>query len=133
MARLRPQSAPIPNTYDCLEWFMEVWPKPALHEAAAKGYWSTGCSNKLDGSEDHLICREAGAFWSSFSVSARRARDIVEVETEHTAGSLKWNYKDVYGVVLPFPKRGCLDETLEFQDNEIVAELGEKPYLEDGQ
>ena len=68
--------------------------------------------------EYHLIFREAGTFWSSFSVSAMWAQYIVVVETEHTAGSLKWNYKDVCGEVSPFPKRDCFDGTREFQDDE---------------
>ena len=42
---------------------MEVLRDPQLHLHAADGYQKTGANVALDGSEDHLIVREAGEFF----------------------------------------------------------------------
>ena len=46
-----------------LNIMVEVMKDVGLHVAASRGYKYTGTTNRLDGSEDHLICREAKIFW----------------------------------------------------------------------
>ena len=47
---------------------MEVLLDPQLHLHAADGYKKTGANVALDGSEDHLIVREAGEFFRRLNI-----------------------------------------------------------------
>ena len=60
MARLKPDRMPSAKNEQCIDWMAEVWDNRKLHAQAALGYKYSGCRNALDGSEDHLICREVG-------------------------------------------------------------------------
>ena len=51
----------IPPT-KCMDMMIQVWSNMSLHLHAADGYTKTGATVKLDGTEDHLIVREAGEF-----------------------------------------------------------------------
>ena len=51
----------IPAT-KCMDMMIEVWSNIRLHVHAADGYQKNGATVKLDGTEDHLIVREAGEF-----------------------------------------------------------------------
>ena len=44
----------------CMDMMIQVWSNMSLHLHAADGYKQTGATVKLDGTEDHLIVREAG-------------------------------------------------------------------------
>ena len=44
----------------CMDRMIQVWSNMSLHLHAADGYKQTGATVKLDGTEDHLIVREAG-------------------------------------------------------------------------
>ena len=43
-----------------------------------------------------------------------------DVEVEVRSGRLRWSYDAVKSLIVPYPKRGCLDVTVEFQDDEEV-------------
>ena len=48
---------------ECMSLMYDVLSNDELHKGAAAGYKKVGQSIALDGSEDVLICREAGVFW----------------------------------------------------------------------
>ena len=130
-ARLDPKATHYGRPEDCIDCMLDVWRDPGLHVQAAKGFKSCGITNKLDGTEDHLICREAGVFWKALAVARKRTDAVEDVAMEVEAGRLGWLYDDVYSVVLPFPEKGQLDVLHEFQDEEMAAlEEGEKPWAE---
>ncbi|MCP4243633.1 MAG: hypothetical protein GY772_24025, partial [bacterium] len=70
--RLLPNACPVPRKEDVLQWQAILWSQPSLHTPAVAGYKKTGIANALDGSEDHLICREAGEAWNALNMSRRR-------------------------------------------------------------
>ena len=128
-ARLDPQAMHVGQPEDCIDCMLDVWRDPRLHVQAAKGFKSCGITNKLDGTEDHLICREAGAFWKSLAVAEQRTEAVQDVVLEVEERRLEWSYDDVYKVILPFPQKGQLDVLREFQDEEMPAlEDGEEPW-----
>jgi len=45
-----------------MELMLDVVKDPALHRNASEGYKKVGQSIDLHGTEDELICREAGTF-----------------------------------------------------------------------
>ena len=62
LARINPGKMPSAMAESCIDWMAQVWGNRALHDQARKGYKYTGATSALDGSEDHLIAREARAF-----------------------------------------------------------------------
>ena len=120
-SRLFPRKMPSTSNQQCIDWMAEVWSDRNLHAQARKGYKLIGATNALDGSEDHLIAREARLFWDKLTISAKRDATIRDVETEVEAGRLDWGYDAVYSLILPFPSRQELDETVELQDDEAAA------------
>ena len=48
---------------ECMLLMLEVLSDPALHKRASEGYKKVGQSIELYGTEDELVCREAGVFW----------------------------------------------------------------------
>jgi hypothetical protein len=107
--RLRPHSVPIPRKVDCIHWMSGIWMQSWLHEDASKGFKKVGLTNDLAGGEDHLICREARAFWDDIGMAKRREQVLHDVEVEIQAGRLQWSYEDVFKVIAPFPSRGRAD------------------------
>ena len=67
-------------------------------------------------------------------MSARRADAMHDVEVEVRSGRLRWGYDAVKSLIAPYPKRGCLDVTLEFQDDEEVVheDDGSDPWADGG-
>ena len=61
------------------------------HTQGVDGHWRNGLSNKLDGSEDHLICRGAAEFWHELNMDGERKTAIAEVDAAHAAGTLTWD------------------------------------------
>ena len=50
------------------------------HELGVDGNWRNCLSNKLDGTEDHLVSRRALDFWRDIDMSAQRTTAIAEVD-----------------------------------------------------
>ena len=121
LARINPGKMPSAMVEQCIDWMAEVWGQRALHDQARRGYKYTGATNALDGSEDHLIAREARVFWDNLGVSAKRDAVCHDVRVEVEGGRLRWGYDAVYSLVAPFPLRRALDQMVEFQDDEDVA------------
>ena len=65
---------------EMIDIMIEVMSDLALHIRASKGYKYTGTTNALDGSEDKLICREAGQFWCELGMRKKIDSAVAEVE-----------------------------------------------------
>ena len=70
-----------------------------LHLTACEGYKLPGTTNKLDGTEDHLIAREAEVFWRENVMRPRINAAVAEVKAEIDAGRLPWSYKNVQSLI----------------------------------
>ena len=75
--------------------------------ASACSRWlqKTGANVALDGSEDHMIVREAGKFFQSLHVREKINREVAIVRKEVQAGRLRWTYEDVKSLIQPYPTR----------------------------
>ena len=83
-----------------------------------------GATVKLDGTEDHLIVREAGEFFRMLNVREKLAKEIAMVRHEARAGRLKWTYDDVKSLIQPYPRRKA-DSVLEaLEDHHQLDERG---------
>ena len=86
-----------------------------LHLNAAEGYKKTGISVALDGTEDHLICREALQAWNDRGMRAKINDAVRKVEREYQAGRLTWCKRDVQRLITPYPAKPHVDAILEAQ------------------
>ena len=66
----------------------------SLHLKACEGYKYTGTTVALDGSEDHMICREAKDFWVESEMREKTNAAAADVEARYNAGELPWNWGD---------------------------------------
>ena len=103
--RLRPEGVPPARIQDCIAWMAAIWGQPSLHEAAAAGFKKVGLAHAVDGTEDHLICREARRFLEELGMAAVRRNATQDVDVEFEAGRLDWSYDSVCEVAAPFPSR----------------------------
>jgi hypothetical protein len=97
------------------------------HSAGVKGHKRTGLSNALNGSEDHLLTREAGQFWHSLGMSALRDIAVEQVEAQHRAGKLSWTQEVIASLREPFPN-GIAGEMREGQEIDGDLSDGEDPW-----
>ena len=67
-----------------------VW-RSLDHTAGVAGHKRTGIANALDGSEDHLIRRQAKVCWNELGMSAIRDAEFKAVEAKVADGSLTWS------------------------------------------
>ena len=112
---------PTYSAEQCIDIFAKIWADRKRHVEAAKGYKRTGTLNALDGSEDHLIVREAKQFWDRLDMPNRRNQVIHDVEVEHAANRLRWTPSDIKRLIVPYPKTGHMDVIREFQDDEHLS------------
>jgi hypothetical protein len=97
------------------------------HIAGVKGHKRTGLSNALNGSEDHLLTREAGQFWHSLGMSALRDIAVEQVEEQYRAGKLSWTQEVIDSLREPFPN-GIVGEMREGQEVDGNLSEGENPW-----
>ena len=110
-----------------IDMMYEVMSRRELHLRGAEGYKKTGATVALKGGEDHLIEREAGAFWRDLGMRKKVDREIAMVEQEFEAGRLAWTMKDVRRLIKPYPAHKKEDAVLErLQDYDQVAGQEEK-------
>ena len=86
---------------DNLKIMIDVMRDPELHIKAAKGYKRTGTTVSLDGQEDHLIVRDAKAFWDENDMRNKITSAVADVERRWNDGTLKWNFQDVMSLIHP--------------------------------
>jgi hypothetical protein len=95
-----------------------IWETHGIHEQAVHGHWRNGMANKLDGSEDRFIDREARIFWDENNMAEVRLQVVKDTVDEFNAGRLPWCYKTVRSLIAPFPKTGHMDEYKAGQSDE---------------
>ena len=98
------------------------------HHAVGLGHLRTGLSNKLDGSEDYRISREAREFWFSGDMASARLRAFDEVEAFLGTGA---GINDWRQLVRAPPDPGFMTE--EGQELEPLLEPGESAALGEGE
>lgn len=116
-------------------------PQDVLNDAAAawrlcdhgqgrKGHWRNGLAVKLDGSEDHLLSREALSFWQAAEMATLRSAAIADVDAKFAAGQLK-SFGDWQALVQHPEDPGIVEaEGAEFEGD---LEEGEKPWFDEGE
>ena len=122
---------PSPQKETCIDIMHDILSEKSLHLQAAKGYKYTGATVALDGSEDHMICREAGQFFKEGGMRPRIAVAIDLVRTEVKAGRLRWTKADIMRLLPNYPKRCDIDAVLARQQGNNWFEEGDKPYLDE--
>ena len=73
---------------DVLDDAASAW-RQVDHEVPRLGHWRVGLANRLDGSEDSLLTREALAFWHACDMPAARPQAIQEVDAAIEAGDVR--------------------------------------------
>lgn len=102
------------------------------HTEGVRGHKRTGLSVKLDGSEDHMITREAGEFWKECQMPLRRrdACDAVAQRFETSSAPCFETVRDL----LEHPSRGLgFGEFGEGYEIEEAEEDGECVYEQAGE
>ena len=115
-----------------LNIMVEVMKNVGLHTAASRGYKYTGTTNRLDGSEDHPICREAKIFWDERRMREKVTSAVAEVERQFHAGALPWNYRTVQSLIGAYPKHGHLDVIQPGQEDEATEDPDGVPWEPSG-
>ena len=99
---LRQGCCPVPRKEDCMAWMASIWGQSWLHASASTGFKKVGFTNALDGSEDHLICREARQFWDELEMPLLRAGAMRNIEVEVAGGRLGWTFDGVRSVMVDY-------------------------------
>ena len=98
------------------------------HEQGRLGHFRNGLSVRLDGSQDHMLTREAGALWAALDMPGLRAAALAEVDVKWKTGAIK-SFADWRELIQHPPDPGVVaDEGAEFEGE---LEPGELPYLEE--
>ena len=115
-----------------IDTMIQVMSDLQLHLRATRGYKYTGTMVALDGSEDHLICREAKDFWNENNMRARINAAVADVKSRFHAGQLPWNYSTVQSLIAPYPKTGHLDTLKLGQEDEATEDPDGVPWEPEG-
>ena len=115
-----------------IDTMIEVMSDLQLHLRATRGYKYTGTMVALDGSEDHLVCREAKDFWNENDMRARINAAVADVKSRFHAGELPWNYSTVQSLIAPYPKTGHLDTLRLGQEDEATEDPDGVPWEPEG-
>ena len=86
----------------------------------------------LDGTEDHMIVREAGEFFRRLDVREKINREVAIVRHEFHAGRLKWTYEDVKSLIQPYPTRRE-DTVLDCSGDNYQLDEGAQPFEDEDQ
>ena len=116
---------------ECVDMMVQVLSDPQIHLRAADGYKKTGATVALDGSEDHLIVREAGEFFRELGMRELINREVSIVRNEAKAGRLRWTHHDINTLIQAYPQRKDIDDVLEAIAEHQHLDDDEKPYHED--
>ena len=105
------QVVPTPSDEQIIDMMADVLSRREIHMLGADGYKKTGMGVALDGSEDHLVCREAGVLWKEYGMREKINREVALVREEFRAGRLSWTQDDVRKLIQPYPRHAA-DEVL---------------------
>jgi len=120
----RSSGVPKAKEETCIDMMAEVLSRTELHLGAADGYKKTGFTVALDGTEDHLIVREAAVFWKEMTMRPRIDKEVEHVREEVSAGRLRWTKADVERLIQPYPQK---------KEDAILARLKDDTWLEEGE
>ena len=104
---------------ECMCLMFEVLSDPALHRKASEGYKKVGASIDLHGTEDALVCREAGTFWNEEttdkypSMRPKINAALADVTEEWETGGLVWSQEDAKRLITPYPVHKNVDSVLQ--------------------
>jgi len=112
----------------CVRDWHTVWKRPSMHALAAKGFKKRGHSNKLDGTEDHLLIGTAGNLWKKLGMSDKRPLVVSDIEEGVRTGELHWTYEMVNSIIREFPHRGQLDVLYDAHEAAVPLAQGEEPH-----
>ena len=116
----------------CIDMIAEVLMNTSLHLQAAEGYTKVGLTVPLDGSEDHMIVREAGSAWRELGMRDHVNEAIRQVRHDHKAGLLVWSYSCVKQLIVACPPRKQYDAVLKrIEQDDAGLPEHEIPYAED--
>lgn len=120
----------VPKAHEtvCIDMMVQVLSKRELHLAAAEGYKKTGQTVALNGTEDHLIVREAGEFWREMGMRNIINKEIENVTSEVRAGRLTWSRASIKRLRLPYAVDKEMDAIFERCGDHNWLEEGDKPY-----
>jgi len=111
-----------------LEDITSVW-SSLDHQQGVSGHLRCGLSNNLDGSQDHLLTREAGAFWQELNMSGVRPREVDDIRARVRAGELTWSRESI-ATIFALPEDGDRGAQ-EHEGMELDGELSEGGALWD--
>ena len=126
-------AVPCPKKEACVDMMHDVLSQKRLHLNAARGFKYTGATVALDGSEDHMIVREAGDFFRSLTMRPKINQACENVREEARAGRLTWEKADVKRLIGRYPARAEYDAILKRIGDHAWLEEGDTPYLSDGE
>ena len=116
------------SRFENIDVMIEVMSDLDLHLRAAKGYKYTGTTNNIDGSEDHLICREAKTFWVELNMREKINSAVADVEAQFEAGELPFDFPTIQSLIGSYPPRKQLDVLLPGQEDEATPDPDEFPW-----
>ena len=99
------------------------------HSQGVRGHKRTGLSVSLDGSEDHLLIRDARLFWDELQFGAVRDEAVARVRHAVDRGELSWCQEDIDKLREPFPDNDA-GMHVEGQELQCVMEDDERQYTD---
>ena len=99
------------------------------HMEGVFGHKRTGLSVALDGSEDHMVNRDARVFWDELRFGALRDVEVERVCHLVSTGALSWCRKDIDSLKEAFPD-GNAGASVEGQEIECGLDLEEKVWTD---
>ncbi len=109
MLRMPANWTPSRSRQDIVTTCVEAW-AAVDHQKGIAGHKRCGLTNKLDGSEDLLITREAADFWVELDMSACRDAAVRQVRADFDAGLLRDFAKSAPTLIEPFDADAVFDE-----------------------
>lgn len=100
------------------------------HGQGVLGHFRNGLANKLDGTQDHMISREALTFWQELDMASVRREAVAYVDAQVAADKIT-SFSQWQDLVMHAEDPGInLDEGAEFEGDLLAGEL---LYYEDGE
>jgi hypothetical protein len=100
------------------------------HSQGVQGHRRNALSVKLDGSEDHLISREALEFWNAADMPHERQKAIEQVNAKVALGLIS-SFADWFQLIEHDTDPGIMREEDEGAEFEGELAVGEKPYADE--
>ncbi len=109
MLRMPANWTPTRSRQEIITTCVEAW-AAVDHQKGIAGHKRCGLTNKLDGSEDLLLTREAGDFWQELNMSACRDAAVLQVRDDFDAGLLRDFARSAPTLIEAFDAEAVFDE-----------------------